>query len=136
MTEHHRHTEFLKHCLTYDDSCVRHQMREKLSRLQRDVYTIQRASWLMGVLIGLAVVGLAYPTILVQNFPYNLQQPIMNVIFGFFIGLVISLVTFMVLRMIFLRKLDHHREECRQRLTRLMATRLGPQLPKQLLKEG
>ena len=114
MSEHHRHTEFLKHCLSYDDSSDRHQMMDKLSRLQRDLHIVHRASWLVGVLIVLALVALVYPVILIQNFPYNLQRFVMDMIFALLIGLVISLVAFIALRMFYRRKLHHQREECRR----------------------
>ena len=50
MDEHNKHTEFLRHCLKYDDSAQRHQMMEQLNRLERDLHIVQRASWLVAVL--------------------------------------------------------------------------------------
>jgi len=123
MGEHHQHTEFLKHCLRYDDSPERHAMMEKLTHIQRQLRIVQRASWLMGLLAVLAVIPLIYPAILVQNFSYNMQRFIMNFVLALFMGLLISLVAFVGLGMILRKKLHRQREECRQLLMRLLAAR-------------
>jgi hypothetical protein len=126
MNEQHKHTEFLKHCLRYDDSSQRHQMMEQLNRLQRDLYIVQRASWLVGVLIVLSLAILIYPVILIQNFPYNVQRFFTDMVFALLLGLLVSLIAFVVLHVIFRRKLHHQRDACRQFLMRLLASRLGP----------
>jgi uncharacterized membrane protein len=123
MSEHHRHTEFLKHCLRYDDSPEHQAMMEKLTRIQRELRIVQRASWLMGLLAALVVVSLTYPVILVHNFPYNMQRFIMNIFLALFMGLLISLVAFVGLGIILRKKMHRQREECRQLLMRLLAAR-------------
>lgn len=123
MSEHHRHTEFLKHCLRYDDSPEHQAMMEKLTRIQRELRIVQRASWLMGLLAALVVVSLTYPVILVHNFPYNMQRFIMNIFLALFMGLLISLVAFVGLEIILRKKMHRQREECRQLLMRLLAAR-------------
>jgi hypothetical protein len=123
MGEHHQHTEFLKHCLRYDDSPERHAMMKKLTHIQRELRIVQRASWLMGVLAVLAVVPLIDPAILVQNFSYNMQRFIINFVLALFMGLLISLVAFVGLGMILRKKLHRQREACRQLLMRLLAAR-------------
>jgi hypothetical protein len=126
MDEHIKHTEFLRHCLKYDDSSQRHQMMEQLNRLERDLHVVQRASWLVTVLIAFSLAVLAYAATLIRNVPANLQRSIMEMVFALLVGLVISLVAFMALRGFFRRKLDRQREACRQFLVRLLASRLGP----------
>ena len=127
MSEHHKHTEFLKHCLRYDDSPERHEMMEKLGRLQRDVRIIYRACWVMGILLLLSLAAFGYATILMHDFSYQVQQSVMNIIVAFLVGLSISLLVFIVLGIIFHRKLHRQREACRQLLMRLFATRLAPE---------
>lgn len=126
MDEHRKHTEFLRHCLKYDDSSQRHQMMEQLNRLERDLRTVQRASWLVAVLIAFSLAILAYTVTLIRNFPADRQRSVMEIMFALLIGLVISLVAFMTLRFSFRRKLDRQRDACRQFLVRLLASRLGP----------
>ena len=96
---------------------------EKLTRIQRELRIVQRASWLMGLLAALVVVSLTYPVILVNNFPYNMQRFIMNIFLALFMGLLISLVAFVGLGIILRKKMHRQREECRQLLMRLLAAR-------------
>jgi hypothetical protein len=123
MSEHHEHTEFLKHCLRYDASPERHAMMEKLTRLQRDLRIAKRASWLIAILLAFALISLAYPAIFVQNFPYDVQPFIMNIVLAMFAGLSLSLFAFVMLAIVFYKKLHSQREECRQLLMRLFAER-------------
>ncbi len=123
MNEHHEHTEFLKHCLRYDDSPERHAMTEKLVRLQSELRVVKRACWLMGILIAIIFACLAYPAILVDNFPYNMERFFMNIILALFAGLSICLVAFILLGIFLYLKLHRQRGVCRQRLRRFFATR-------------
>jgi hypothetical protein len=125
MSEHHEHTEFLKHCLSYDDSPERNAMTENLCRLQRELRIVKRASWLVGLLIAVAGASLAYPAILVQTFPDNVQQPVMNIVLALFAGLSICLVTFIIQGVVLYMKLHRQREACRRLLMRIFAARLA-----------
>jgi hypothetical protein len=127
MSEHHEHTEFLKHCLRYDDSPEHQAMMEKLTRLQREVRIVKHASWFLGVLIAFATVSLVYPTFLIQNFPYNVQRSIMNFVLALLTGLSISFLAFVTFGIVLYKKLHRQREECRQLLMRLLATRFDIQ---------
>ena len=124
MSEHHEHTEFLKHCLRYDESAERHAITAKLARLQDEVRVVKRASWLMGLLIVLAGASLACPGSLVQYLPN--EQFIMNMVLGLFAGSSLCLLTFVVLGVFLYAKLHRQREDCRQLLMRLFAARLAP----------
>ena len=126
MSEHHDHTEFLKHCLRYDDSPERHAMTEKLCRLQCELRAVQRASILMGALIVLAGASLAWPgKIVVQNFSDDMQGFIMNIVLALFAGSSFCLLTFVILAVVLYKKMHRQREACRQLLMRLFAARLG-----------
>ena len=63
--------------------------------------------------------------ILVDNFPYNLPQFVINIICGLGMGSLISLLAFMGLGLVYRIKLDQRREECRQLVARLLESRLG-----------
>jgi hypothetical protein len=125
MSEHEKHTEFLRRCILYDESTRCRELHERITRIQCDARCVRRAAWLMAMLIVLVVAGLGYEVILVDNFPYNLPQSIINLVYALGIGLLISLLTFMGLGMVYRRKLDQHREECRQLVSRLLESRLG-----------
>jgi hypothetical protein len=125
MSEHQKHTEFLRQCILYDESARRQELAEGISQIQRDARCVRRAVWLMAMLIALVVAGLGYEMILVDNFPYNLPQLIINLVCALGIGSLISLLVFMGLGMVYRRKLDQQREECRQLVARLLESRLG-----------
>ncbi|HXR48931.1 MAG TPA: hypothetical protein VN784_15960 [Candidatus Limnocylindrales bacterium] len=125
MSDHEKHTEFLRQCILYDESNRRQELHERITRIQRDARCVRRAVWLMAMLIALVVAGLSYEVILVDNFPYNLPQLIINLVCALGIGSLISLLTFMGLGMVYRSKLDQQREECRQLVSRLLESRLG-----------
>jgi hypothetical protein len=122
MSEHHEHTEFLKHCLRYDDSPERHVMMERLNELQHELRVVKVASWLMGGLVAVAGASLASATF-VQKFPNYVQQPVMNIVLALFAALSFCLLAFILLAIFLYRKLHRQREASRQLLMRLLATR-------------
>jgi hypothetical protein len=132
MSEHQKHTEFLSQCILYDESVRPRELLEGISRIQRDSRCVGRAARLMAMLTVLVVAGLAYAMILVDNFPYNIPQFIINTVCGLGVGLLISLLTFVGLGMVYRKKLDQHREECRQLITSLLEYRLGKPVTKPL----
>ena len=125
MSDHEKHTEFLRQCILYDESARRQELHEGITQIQRDARCVRRATWLMAMLIALVVAGLGYEMILVDNFPYNLPQLIINLVCALGIGSLISLLAFMGLGMVYRMKLDQQREECRQLVARLLESRLG-----------
>lgn len=125
MGEHHEHTEFLKHCLRYDDTPERHALTEKLARLQSELRIVKRASRLVGILIALAGAGLAWPGNLFENLSDDAQRFIMNMELGLFAGSSVCLLTFIVLGIFLYKKLHRQREACRQFLMQLFAVRLN-----------
>ena len=125
MSEHQKHTEFLRQCILYDESTRRQELHERITQIQCDARCVRRAAWLMAMLIALVVAGLGYEVILVDNFPYNLPQLIINLVCALGIGSLISLLAFMGLGIVYRMKLDQQREECRQLVARLLESRLG-----------
>jgi len=125
MSEHQKHTEFLRHCLRYGESTEHQALEEKITQIQRDERCVQRAVWLMAILTALVVAGLGYPVILVENFPYSAPQFIVNIICALGVASLICLLVFVGLGMAYRKKLDQQREECRQLVARLLESRLG-----------
>jgi len=125
MSEHQIHTEFLRQCILYEESAGRQELEEGINRVQRDARCVRRAAWLMAILAALVVAGIGYGTVLVDNFPYNAPQFIVNLIFALGLGSLISLLAFAGLGMVYRKKLEQQREECRQRVARLLESRLG-----------
>jgi hypothetical protein len=125
MSEHQKHTEFLRHCLRYGESAEHQALEEKIARIQRDARCVQRAVWLMAILTALAAAGLGYPAILLENFPYDAPQFILNLVCALGLASLICLLVFTGLGMIYRNQLNQRREESRLLVTKLLASRLG-----------
>ena len=125
MSEHQKHTEFLRHCLRYGESTEHQKLEEGITQVQRDARCVRRAVWLMAILTALFMAGLGYGTVLVANFPYNAPHFIVNLIYAVGLGSLISLLAFAGLGLVYRWKLDRRREECRQQVARLLESRLG-----------
>jgi hypothetical protein len=125
MSEHQRETAFLWHCLRYEDSAEHQALDERITQIQRDERCVRRAVWLMALLTALVVAGLCYAAVLVDNFPYNTPQLIVNIICALGLASMICMVVFVGLRMVYRMKLDQRREECRQLVTKFLESRLG-----------
>lgn len=125
MSEHERETAFLRQCIHHDESPGRRALEDRIIQIQRDERCVRRAVWLMALLVALAVAGLCYAAVLVDNFPYNIPQFIIKMIFAVGVASMICLVVFVGLRMVYRMKLDQRREECRQLVTKLLESRLG-----------
>jgi hypothetical protein len=125
MRDYHKQTEFLKHCLGYDESARCRELKQQITQIQRDERCVRRAVWLMAILTALAVTGLAYPAILLANFPYSAPQSILNFICVLGVASLVSLVAFVILGMVYRKRLDRRREECRLLVARLLESRLG-----------
>jgi hypothetical protein len=116
---------FLAQSIRYDESARRQELTEEIVQIQRDARCIRRAMWLMAILAALVVLGLGYGVILVDNFPNNVPQFILNIFSVLTVSWLICILAFAGLGMVYRRKLDRRREECRQIVTRLLESRLG-----------
>ena len=125
MSEHQKHTEFLRHCLRHGESTEHRALDEEITQIQRDERCVQRAVWLMAIVTALAVAGICYPAVLVESFPYNVPQFILNLICALGAASLVCLLFFVCLGMVYRKKLNLRREECRKMVTRLLEFRLG-----------
>jgi uncharacterized membrane protein YccC len=125
MSEHQKHTEFLRESIRYDESARRQELMEEIGRIQRDARCVRRAVWLMAILIALAAFGLGYGVVLGNNFPYNIPQFIINTFCVLVVSWLISILAFAGLGLVYRWKLDRRREECRQMVRRILESRLG-----------
>jgi hypothetical protein len=124
MSEHEKHTEFLKRCIHYDESARRLKLAEEIARIQCDMRCVGRAAWLMAILTALAVAGLVYPAILVENF-HDVPQFVMNLVFALGLASLFCFLVFKGVGMVYRVKLDQRREECRELVTKLLESNLG-----------
>jgi hypothetical protein len=124
-SEHQSETEFLRHCLQYGDRSGHQALGNRIAQMQRDVRCVQRAVWLMAVLTALAATGLAYVAVLGGGIPADVSRLIVNGVSALGLAAVISLAAFVGLLVVFRMNLNEQREEGRQRVTELLASRLG-----------
>lgn len=113
MSDHQSETAFLRHCDSYDASPERQELEARIAQIQRDEHCVQRAVWLMALLLALSATALGYGAALGDNFPYNTPQLVTNTICALGVGSLISLLVFAVFGITCRKKLDRRREECR-----------------------
>src|SRR5438876_1956731 len=99
MTEHERDTDFLRHCLLYDDTAERHDLEERITQVQRDERCVRRAVWLMALMASLAAAGVCYSAVFRVDYPENMDQFITpfitRVLCALGLGSVICLLVFL-----------------------------------------
>ena len=124
-SEHQRETAFLRHLIRYDNTAERDRLEERITQIQRDERCVRRGVWLMALFTTVAVTGLGYAVILLDDFPQNKSQFIFKVFGALGLGSLISLLAFVGLWGGYRAELDRRREECRRLVTTLLETRLG-----------
>ena len=104
-------------------------MAERMAQIERDERTLRRAVWLVARLIALAVVGMGYSALLMDNYPEGTPGSVTHFIvrgcYALGLGSLICLLSFLGLGMVYRKNLDQRREECRELVTRLLESRLG-----------
>jgi len=129
MNDRQRQTEFLRQCLLYDDCNESHALVERMRQLQRNECCIGRGVWLMILVGSLALAGLAYLAIFMEDFPQNIPGFITRVITQFFcvvaLSSLICVPAFLGLGLIYRKELAQVREECRRRAAKLLESRLA-----------
>jgi len=125
LSGHQREMSFLQHLMHYDDSAERRELEEQILQAQGKECSARRAVWLMGLLTALAVVGLGYSAILLEDFPQNKTQLLMRIFYALGLASLVSLLAFAGFWLVCLGELNEQRERCRRFITRMVASRLG-----------
>ena len=129
MSENERETDFLRHCLLYDESAEHHQLQERITQVQCDERCVRRAVWWLVVSTLLATSGVCYSTVFLAEHPQNLSQITTQLITRAFcvvaLGSLICMLAFCVMVAIYRKELGQGREECRRLAVKLLESRLG-----------
>lgn len=125
MSEHQKDTEFLRRLLVYAETEEHRKLDRRIAQLQRDEHCVQRVALAALLFVLAAVAGLAYVAILEDNFPYNQSKLLVTVFCDVGLASLICLVDFVVLLVVYRRRLNRLREECRQLVKRLIDLHLG-----------
>jgi hypothetical protein len=130
MSPHQIETAFLSSVIPYDDSDEALKLRKSIAQLHHDERCVRRLAWAMVLFLMLVLVSVGYGGILQDNFPYNLPEPVINLFSGFVLAALICLVAFAGLLVVYRRKLNGLREECRRFVAKLLESNLGkPPMP-------
>ncbi len=125
MSEHQTETEFLKQFLCYDKSAEGRRLEQVITQIQRDKRCVGRATLQMVKLTALSIVALGYPVCLMKDFPHGPGQSFLTLICALGGGSLISLLVLAGLWLIYRFKLNRRRQECRQRVTKLLEVGWG-----------
>jgi uncharacterized membrane protein YccC len=120
-----KETAFLRRVIVYDDTGERHKLEEKITQAQRDEYCVRRAVRLMVFLIALALAGLGYAAVFLEDFTEPKSQFVLRLFGVLALGSLIALFAYLGLWFIYRQKLNRRHEECRQFVAKLLESRLG-----------
>src|SRR6185503_6114310 len=125
LSGHKREMSFLRHLMHYDDTGERQELEGKIIQAQSKEGSARRAVWLMAVLVAMAVVGLGYSAILLEDFPQNKTQLLMRIFYALGLASLVSLLAFAGFWLVCLGELNEQRERCRRFVTRIVESRFG-----------
>lgn len=128
MSEQQRDTAFLTRLISYDDSDERHNLAQKIARLQNDERCVKRAAWLMVLFAALATAGISYAAVFLL-YPTNImqfvEQPMIKILSAVALSSLICLLAFQALAAFYRMELARHREQCRCLAMKILEARLS-----------
>ena len=128
MSEQQRDTAFLTRLISYDDSDERHNLAEKIARLQNDERCVKRAAWLMVLFAALATAGISYAAVFLlhpDNVMQFLDQPMIKALSAIALSSVLCLLAFNALAVFYRMELARHRDQCRCLAMKILEARLN-----------
>jgi hypothetical protein len=142
MKEHQRETDFLRHCLRYDESAESQRLQEGMTQFECDERCVRRALWCTVLSTSLAFAGLCYSTVFFSADSSTLSYVTANLVTKAFcvvgLGSLICMLAFCVIIGIYRHELDKRRKDCRRVALDFLESRLGkprgarlPRLPKE-----
>jgi hypothetical protein len=124
MSERQRGTSFLKCIIRHDESDEGHRLEKSIAQIQRGERCVRRFASVMALFPLLAIAGVAYGTMLQNNFPYDGFHPVIRVLCQLGLASLICLAALAGLLMGYRKKLKRLREECRQLASSLLESHL------------
>lgn len=111
--------------MLYDDTAERQQLEERITQVERNEHCVRRAVWLVGQLLLLAIAGLAFGAVLLDEFPQNRSHLIIKAFCALGLGSLICLLAYVVLWVVYRRELTRGREQSCQLVAKILESRLG-----------
>lgn len=118
-----KENDILAHCVRCDASGELHRAEERITHIMGEERCLRRAMWLMGLLIGLAAVGLGYSAILLYKLEPYYTRIIDHIFTVVAVAAIISLLAFACLWMRCRHRLVALREDVRRLVMKLLAER-------------
>jgi hypothetical protein len=116
---------FLRHLMLYDNSDEGRKMDEQIRRTEGNERCVRRAMFVMAILAALALTGLGYSMVLLDDFFQNRFQLAIRLFCALGLASGLSLTAFLVIWFTSRAELDEQREQCRRLVTRIVEARLG-----------
>ena len=107
-----------------DESKSREKLEEEITQIQRRAGGVRRAAWLMAALTAIAVAGIGYPAILLENIPDRAEQFFVIFFCALGVGSMISLLAFAGLGMVYRKRLCQRRLKYYHLVAKLLEARL------------
>jgi hypothetical protein len=123
MSEHERDTAFLRRLLQFEPRPEHQRLEETIQHCEEKERCVRRAVVLMTQLIVIALMGLCYTGVLLQDIPPHIFDLACKVFCILGLGSFISLLTFLVLWGFYRHELNCRREECRNRIQQVLEQR-------------
>lgn len=111
--------------MLYDDTAERQQLEERITQVERSEHCVRRAVWLVTQLLLLAIAGLAFGAVLLDDFPQNRSHFIIKVLGALGLGSLICLLVYVALWMAYRRELARGREQSCLLVAKILESRLG-----------
>jgi hypothetical protein len=121
MSEHQKHTVFLKHLIQSEDTEACRELEARLCKAEEDERVVRCAIALVGLLTALAIAGLVYSAVLLQDFPHNKSQLALKVFLSLGLASFTCLVTFTGVWIRCRGTLSRLHDECRALLDSALA---------------
>lgn len=125
MSEHQKQTAFLRECLLYHESVECRELEDGIAQILRDERCVRRAMALMALLMTLALLGLGYAAVLLEDSGQSMRLFFVKLIGTLGLASLISLVGFAGLGAVYRKELNGRREKCRRLAAKLLESRLG-----------
>jgi hypothetical protein len=116
---------FLRRLMLDDNTDERRELEEKLARTERKECCAHRAMWCMGVLTALAMAGLGYSVIILEDYPPDFTSATIRIFCALGLAALVSLLAFFAFWIFCRSELNEQRDRCRWFVTKIVESRLG-----------
>jgi formate hydrogenlyase subunit 3/multisubunit Na+/H+ antiporter MnhD subunit len=126
MSEYRKQAAFLKALMSYDESSEHQPLLERLAQAENNERCLIGACWLVGLIALFGLAGLGYSAVLLDQFFDGSPHVLLRIFGALGLGAALCLVFFIALWFWYRNAVNRIHQECRQVVTRMVASRLRP----------